>query len=329
MANKDIIVIGASLGGIEVLKELVSGLPQNLPASVFIVQHIAPDGPGLLPHILAKAGPLPVSHPTDKEPIKRGHIYVAPPDYHLLVDKDFVRLTRGPKENRSRPSIDALFRAAAYSYGTRTIGVVLTGLLDDGMAGLWAVKDRGGLAIVQDPEDAYAPSMPTSALQNVEVDYCLRRGEIAPLLAHLSQTRATEEGGALVSDQMKLEVAIAKENTGIKKGLQDLLEPSNYTCPECHGVLLQLQEGTHIRFRCHTGHAYSVGSLLTESAEAIEDALWEAIRALEERILFLWQLADQHRNQHQDQAAEELLTKAQALQQKADIIRQVVMGNKD
>src|SRR5262245_29352067 len=140
MDNRDIIVVGSSYGGIEALKTIVKGLPSDLPASVFVVQHTAPNGPGLLPEILGRVGSLPGLHTTDQQPIERRHIYVAPPDHHLLIEKGFIRLTRGPKENRSRPSVDTLFRTAAYSYGPRVVGVVLTGMLDDGTAGLWAVK---------------------------------------------------------------------------------------------------------------------------------------------------------------------------------------------
>ena len=188
MANKDIIVIGASFGGVEALKMLVSGLPKGFHASVFLVQHRTSHAPSLLPEILMKAGPLPASSPADFEPIEQGHIYVAPPGYHMILERGLVRLMRGPKESRARPAIDALFRSAAYAYGLRVVGVVLTWLLKDGTAGLWAVKDRGGTAIVQDPEEAIAPSMPQSALQNVAVDYCLPLGEIAPLLAQLAST---------------------------------------------------------------------------------------------------------------------------------------------
>lgn len=191
MANKDIIVIGASFGGVEALKVLVSGLPKGFQASIFLVQHRTSHVPSLLSEILMKAGPLPASSPADFEPIERGHIYVAPPDYHMMLELGLVRLIRGPKENRVRPAIDALFRSAANAYGPRVVGVVLTGQLYDGTAGLRAVKDRGGTAIVQDPEGAIAPSMPQNALQNVPVDYCLPLSEIAPLLAQLASTSAS------------------------------------------------------------------------------------------------------------------------------------------
>jgi two-component system chemotaxis response regulator CheB len=163
-------------------------LPKGFHASVFLVQHRTSHAPSLLPEILMKAGPLPASSPADFEPIEQGHIYVAPPDCHMMLERGLVRLAHDPKEKHVRPAIDALFRSAAYAYGPRVVGVVLTGMLNDGTAGLWAVKDRGGTAIVQDPEGATAPSMPQSALQNVAVDYCLPLGEIAPLLAQLAST---------------------------------------------------------------------------------------------------------------------------------------------
>jgi two-component system, chemotaxis family, protein-glutamate methylesterase/glutaminase len=185
MANKDIIVIGASYGGIDALRVIVSGLPVGFPASVLLVQHCSPTAPCILPQILMDAGPLPASFPADFDPLKPGHIYVAPPDYHLMLEPGLVRVTHGPKENHFRPAINVLFRSAARAYGSRIVGVVLTGYLYDGTAGLRAVKDHGGIAIVQDPEEAIASSMPHSVLQNVDVDYCLSLGEIAPLLTRL------------------------------------------------------------------------------------------------------------------------------------------------
>jgi two-component system, chemotaxis family, protein-glutamate methylesterase/glutaminase len=252
MANKNIIVIGASYGGVEAMKELVGGLPERFPATIFFVQRLSPTAPSALPKILANAGPLPISFPADFEPLKSGHIYVAPPDHHLLIEQGHVRLTRGPKENGFRPSIDALFRSAAYAYGPRVVGVVLTGMLDDGTAGLRAVKDRGGTAIVQDPKEAAAPSMPQSAMQYVEVDYRLPLSGIAPMLNELAHTPVAEEGAYAVSERMKIEVEIAKEDTATDKGIQNLFEASNYTCPECQGVLPQLKEEGILRFRCQS-----------------------------------------------------------------------------
>ena len=303
---------------------LVGGLPENFPATILLVQHLDPVSPSLLPEILANAGPLQVSIPRDIEPLKPGHIYVAPPDRHLLLEQGHVRLTRGPKENRFRPSIDALFRSAAYAYGPRVVGVILTGLLDDGAAGLWAVKDRGGTAIVQDPKEAAAPSMPQSAMQYVKVDHRLPLSDIAPLLNELAYTPAVKEGAYPVSERMKIEVEIAKENAAIDKGIQNLFEPSNYTCPECHGVLLQLKEGVILRFRCHTGHAYSAPTLLEEGEEGVEDSLWGAVRSLEERVLLLRQFAEHLESNNRSANAAALLQEVERTKRKAEFVRQAV-----
>jgi two-component system, chemotaxis family, protein-glutamate methylesterase/glutaminase len=306
------------------METLVGGLPANFPATILFVLHLNPTAPSLLPKILAAAGPLPVSFPEDIEPLKSGHIYVAVPDYHLLLEQGHVRLTRGPKENRFRPSIDALFRSAAYAYGPRVVGVILTGLLDDGTAGLWSVKDRGGTAIVQDPKEAAAPSMPESALKNVKVDYCLPLRDIAPVLNELAHTPAAKEGAYTMSERMKVEVEIAKENAAIDKGIQDLFEPSNYTCPECHGVLLQLKEGAILRFRCHTGHAYSATTLLEDGETGVEGSLWGAIRSLEERVLMLRQFAEHLENNDRGADAAALLQEIDKTKRKAEFVRKAV-----
>src|ERR1043166_4920194 len=260
---KDIIVIGASSGGIEALRVLVGALPADLPASLFVVMHTAPESPALLADILHHFGRLPATSATDGERIRPGTIYVAPPDRHLLVEPNRVRVTRGPKENRFRPAIDPLFRSAAQTYGPRVIGVILTGYLDDGTAGLWTVKQLGGTTIVQDPSDALIPFMPQNALAHVKVDYCLPLAEIAPLLVRLT-SETEEEGVYSVPKEVEIEVNIAKEQKALEAGVLQLGEPSNYACPECHGVLLELKEGSLWRFRCHTGHASSIQSLLAD-----------------------------------------------------------------
>jgi two-component system chemotaxis response regulator CheB len=322
--TKDIIVVGASVGGIDALRTIVGGLPKDFPAAVFIVLHTAPEAPGILADILDRAGVLPAAFAADGERIEPGRIYVAPPDRHLVIEPNRVRVTRGPKENRFRPAVDPLFRSAAQVYGPRVIGVVLTGYLDDGTAGLWAVKRLGGTAIVQDPHDALAPSMPASAMRQVRVDHCLPVGEIAPLLVSLTTAPLEEEGGYEVPKEMDIEVSIAKEQTALDAGVLKLGEPSNYACPECHGVLLQLQEEKRIRFRCHTGHAYSVDSLLAEITEGVEDSLWNAIRSIEESLLLLRHMAE-HLGGANGHTADEFLARAQEAQRRADLVRQAVM----
>lgn len=325
MANKDIIVIGTSAGGIEALRVLVGALPADLNASIFVVLHTAAHSLGVLPEILERAGPLRASNATDWEPIKSGHIYVAPPDYHLLLERSgYVRITRGPKENRFRPAVDPLFRSAAYAFGARVIGVVLTGWLDDGTAGLWAVKERGGTAIVQNPENALAPSMPLNAIKHVEVDHCVSLPELAPLLVQLVSTPAEEKGVKPVSEQLEIEVQIALEKPGLECGIMRWGNASVFACPECHGTLLQLKEGSSLRFRCHTGHAYSIESLLAEFTEKTEASLWSTIRALEENILLLNQMASHLSSHDHAGAAQALLKKADDSQRRAAIVRQAV-----
>lgn len=325
MPARDIIVIGASVGGIEALRTISGGLPKDLPAAVFVVLHTSPEAPGILADILDRAGALPASFAADGEHILPERIYVAPPDHHLIVEPNRVRLTRGPKENRFRPAVDPLFRSAAQVYGPRVIGVILTGYLDDGTAGLWAVKQLGGTTVVQDPHDALAPSMPASAMRQVRVDHCLPVEEIAPLLVSLTGQPFEEEGVYEVPKAMDIEVRIAKEDTALDAGVLKLGEPSNYTCPECHGVLLQLKEEKHIRFRCHTGHAYSVESLLAEITEGVEDSLWNAIRSVEESVLLLSHMAEHLAGSEDGHTAEEFLARAQEAQRRADLVRRAVM----
>src|SRR5262245_45187073 len=218
MMTHDIIVIGASAGGVTACKQLVRGLPLDLAAAVFIVHHIPPYAPSHFPEILAYAGTLPVQHGVDGEPIRRGRIYVAPPDFHLLLGATHLRLTQSPKENRFRPAIDPLFRSAAYAFGPRVTGVILSGALADGTAGLWAIKDRGGLAVVQHPDEAQQASMPLSALQHVEIDYCVPTAELAPLLVELSHQPLVAREEKLMSKELEIETKIGLQQERLAAG---------------------------------------------------------------------------------------------------------------
>ena len=323
---KDIVVVGASAGGIEALRVLVGKLPADLPASLFIVLHTAPDAPSMLADILDRSGRLPALTPKNGERIRPGTIYVAPPDRHLLIEPNRVRVTRGPKENRFRPAIDPLFRSAAQTYGPRVVGIILTGYLDDGTAGLWTVKQLGGTAVVQDPADALVPYMPLNAVTHVKVDYCLPLEEIAPLLVRLTTEAVEEKGAYQVAKEVEIEVNIAKEQKALDAGVLQLGEPSNYACPECHGVLLQMREGTLFRFRCHTGHAYSIESLLTDITEKMDDALWNSIRAFEEGELFMRHMAQHLDHGENSQSAESILKRADETKRRANLMRQAA-GN--
>jgi len=284
MTDTRIVVIGTSAGGLDALRTILANLPADFAAPIAIVMHTAAGSPEVLAGILDRAGPLPAIAVTGVEPLNPATIYVAAPDYHLIVEPGRVRATRGPKENRFRPAIDPLFRSAAQVYGPGAVGVILTGNLDDGVAGLWTLKQLGGTAIVQDPADALYASMPESALRQVRVDHCVPVAEMAPLLAAVV-TESRGRGEFAVPDETRIEVDIAKERHPIDAGLEAIGEPSCYACPECHGVLLRLKADGPARFRCHTGHAYSAESLMAEIDEKVDEALWNAIRALEEATL--------------------------------------------
>jgi two-component system chemotaxis response regulator CheB len=326
MPKKDIIVIGASAGGIEALRALAGALPENLSASVFVVLHTSPESPSMLAGILDRSGPLPATHAKDGERIRPGRIYVAPPDRHLLIEPGVMRTTRGPRENRFRPAVDPLFRSAAQTYGPRVVGIILTGYLDDGTAGLRAVKQLGGTAVVQDPDDAPVPFMPQNALAQVKVDYCLPLAEIAPLLVRLTTETAEEEGAYPVPKKVEIEVNIAKEQRPLDAGVLELGEPSNYACPECHGVLLQMKDGTLFRFRCHTGHAYSLESLLADITEKMDDALWNSIRAFEEGELFMRHMAEHLGEGQHNHSAESFLERAEEAKRRANLMRQAALN---
>jgi len=323
MPGKDIVVIGTSAGGINALQTLLAALPAEFPAAMFIVLHSSADAPGVLAPLLDAAGPLPVTYARHGDSIEPRRVYVAPPDHHLIIVPGKVELSRGPRENRFRPAIDPLFRSAAQTYGPRVIGVILTGGLDDGTNGLLTIKQLGGTAVVQDPSEALAPSMPLSALRHVKVDYTVRLAELAPLLVRLAATPADAvEGGFAVPEKVKIEVNIARENNAREAGVWSLGEPSKYACPECHGVLLQIDGSAPLRFRCHTGHAYTMESLLSEMDEVIEDSLWNAIRALEERAMLI-----QHASQVHEKG-DRLLESAEETQRRADLVRQAVLDTR-
>ncbi|GEJ55488.1 chemotaxis protein CheB [Anaeromyxobacter diazotrophicus] len=266
----DIVVVGASAGGVEALSTLVSQLPRDLPAAVFVVQHLAPAFPSALPELLSRRGGPRAVHPVHGEEIVPGRIYVAPPDNHLLVRPGYVHVVRGPKENGHRPSVDALFRSASAAYGPRVVGVVLTGHLDCGTAGLLSVKARGGIAVVQDPDDAAAPEMPASAIQYVAVDHVARLPELPSLLERLVAEPVTSSRPA------RQPVALG-ELEGEEPGL-----PAEIVCPQCQGSLTLGEVGGFQVFRCHVGHAFSFESLAIEQSEEVERALWAAVRSLEE-----------------------------------------------
>jgi two-component system, chemotaxis family, protein-glutamate methylesterase/glutaminase len=328
MQGRDIVVIGASAGGVEALRLLVGGMPADYPGSLFIVMHTAPDSPGVLAQILDRAGPLHAVSATNREPIRPGYVYVAPPDVHMLLEPGRMRLTHGPRENRFRPAIDPLFRSAAQVFGPRVVGVILTGGLDDGTSGLWAVKRLGGVAVVQDPDEAFMPSMPLSALGQVEADYTLRLAEMPPVLARLASKSVAEQGGYEMPEELDIEVKIAKAEDALGAGITKLGTPSIFTCPECHGTLLQLKENGRPRYRCHTGHAYSSDSLLSELTESVEETLWTAIRTIAESAMLMRHMAE-HVRESDDATAERFIEKARDAERRGELVRQAVFDHEN
>jgi two-component system chemotaxis response regulator CheB len=325
MPARDLIVIGGSAGSLDALKILVKGLPPNLPAALCITRHITPHAPNVLPKILARDAALPTASAVDGEELRPGRIYVAPPDHHLLVVPGYVRVTRSPAENRFRPAIDPLFRSAAVAYGRRVVGVIRSGGLDDGTAGLWAVKQRGGIAVVQNPQEAQHPSMPQSAMTYVPVDHCLSAADSAPLLVHLVQEVVEEGGTAPVTDELSIETRIAMEDNALESGLMRVGQLTPFTCPECHGTLLQLKAGRFLHFRCHVGHAFSARSLLADLSKALDDAFWNTLRALEESIMLMQHIAEHLRVEQDPQTADLFMRRAQETQKRAELVRQIVM----
>ena len=323
MATKDIVVIGASAGGMGALEKLVAGLPRDLPAAVFVVWHLSPGVRSVLSAVLTKAGTLRAATPNDGDSIEHGRIYVAPNDHHMLLERGYIRVTKGPKENRFRPAIDPLFRSAAYVYGPRVIGVVLTGALDDGTAGLWTIKLRGGTAVVQDPAEAAINSMPLNALRNVEVDHKLPVAEIGPLLGRLVEQSAPAARAISPEEQSKTrhEIRIAREENALEENVMEFGQLSPLTCPECHGVLTQLREGRIVRVRCHTGHAFSANTLLESNAEQVEARLWDAVRALDETVMLLNTLGEELTRSGELRAAELCFESARRAHERSRPIR--------
>ena len=291
MAGHDIIVVGTSAGGIEVLCQMVRGLPAGFPASFFVVCHFPTGVRSDLPEILSREGPLLATHAVDAEPFDPGHIYVAPPDWHLNIGPDRrMRLSKAARENRHRPAVDPLFRSAARSFGSKVIGVILSGMLSDGVAGLMAVRAAGGLAVVQDPNDAIFAGMPQNAVKIAGADHVVKAVDIAPLLTALVQSQAapnrSDEVDPIDEMQRIVEADMDHQSFDGRRG-----EVSIFTCPECGGALWQTVQPELIQFRCHVGHLYNGEILLAEQSEALEAALWTAIRTFREQSILARQMA--------------------------------------
>lgn len=319
---RDIVVIGCSAGGVEALPRILQQLPVDLAASVFIVQHMAPTNSPYLVRILARASKLPVTWAEQGGRVERGQVLVAPPDAHMLVHDAHVQLTRGARENHARPSIDKLFRSAAVSYGSRVIGVLLTGMLDDGVAGLRAIREAGGLVIVQDPLDAAYPELPARAVGAVPPDRTLPLDAIGLAIA----SAVGEQVTALAAPRdLALEASIDREGATSPDKLGTLGAQTALACPECHGPLWELGGENLRRYRCYLGHVVTAGELLSATTVEVEAALWSAVRALNDRANTLETLATDSRKIGNGQCAEGYASRAREARKQADIARRFMI----
>lgn len=327
-----VVIAGASAGGVEALVELVRSLPADFPHPMLVVLHVSPTGTSVLPAILSRACRLPVGAPADGEELRPGHVYVAPPDNHMVVEDSRLRLSQAPRENGHRPAIDPTMRTAASAYDGRTIGIVLSGSRDDGTAGLMAIKASGGTAIVQDPDEALYPAMPLSAMAHVEPDAIL---PIAAM-AHWILERNPQTNRAPVSsnpprnpteptEDLRLEVV----DSGDDPPRTAPGEGTRYTCPDCGGVLFERQEGQLDRFECSVGHVFSIESLSSAQAEALESALWAAVRALEDRAALLKRLAGRARETEQQRSAGAFERQAEEALERAKTIREAIQRSSE
>lgn len=319
MANRDILAIGTSAGGFEALRFLAAKLPPDLDASVLVTIHLSSRFPSTLDAILSGPGRLAASFAADGDLLERRHIYIAPPERHLIVDGQHLRLGSGPRENSSRPAIDPMFRSAAVCCGVRSVGVVLTGTLGDGASGLRALKLCGGLTVVQDPGDAAYPEMPATALSHAEPNYVMDLAGMPGLLQSLvRQPVGTTQS---VPEGLSREVAIAREGLSSMREMDQLGRRSVMACPECQGVLWEIEDGDLIRYRCHVGHAYTAELLSVALDESLRRALASALRALEERSALARRLSDEETVAGRSGLAKAWASRERELQKEAEVIR--------
>lgn len=316
-----VIVIGTSTGGLEALKAVLSGLPANFPGAVLVAMHVG-SHPSALPRLLGTNCALAVRHAQHLDRIEPGSILIAPPDKHLIVDGQQVRLSHGAKENHSRPAIDPLFRSAAMSFGSKTIGVILTGDLDDGTVGLQAIEAHGGQTIVQDPLDAVAPSMPLSAIEYVRVDFILPLAAISDTLVDLVQQSDLPEPATMGTEDK--DASTQKSGASAIESMQAQGELSPFTCPECHGALWLMNPHPE-QYRCHTGHTYTAQTMAAAQDRGIEEAIWAAVRALNEKEALLNRFTQEANKHNRDAAASEYLKTAEQVRRNAEVLRGILV----
>lgn len=321
--GRRLVVVGGSAGSIAVLHRIAAALPADFPADILAVVHLSPTHPSDLGSVLARASPLEVRFARNGDPIAHGRILLAPPNFHLLVRDSRLELSHGPKENLARPAIDPLFRTAAASWGPGVIGAVLSGRLDDGTAGLRAVKQAGGIAVVQDPAEAENPDMPQSALDFAEVDHVVPSDQLAGLLDRLARTPAAARGGipASIRDESRM-----NWHRGSSEAAEDDLgKRSTLTCPECGGVLWNINDGHLLRYRCHTGHAYSAKAIDAAQGNALENALWASVRVHRERVALAREVITKALRMGNHRMAETWQRRAEAYDRDADVILSLLL----
>lgn len=323
LAKHDVVVIGASAGGVEAISRVVGDLPRDLQASVLVVLHIS-RGKSYMPEILSRAGRLRASHPDDGDTLEYGRLYVAPPDHHLIVESGHVRVAHTASENGVRPAVDPLFRSAARVYGGRVIGVILTGTLDDGTAGIAAVRAGGGVTIVQDPEEAFAPGMPQNAIASGCVDHVLPLRDVGVLVGALVQEDAPARLPSADHPHLRpMEPDLATMPLALR-GSDRPGVPTVFSCPECHGTLWEADDHNLLRFRCRVGHVYSPESMIAAQTDEVDRALWTALRTLEERAALAHRLAERGRNRRQRWLDEAFTTRARETEVEAGHIRDLL-----
>jgi two-component system, chemotaxis family, protein-glutamate methylesterase/glutaminase len=335
VSQRDTLVVGASAGGVSALRTLLAGLPSDFPARVLVVLHVPPSGVNALASVLARSSPLQVRSAANQDRLEPGLVLVARPDHHLVVIDDVVMLTRGPRENGHRPAVDVLFRSAAKALGPRTIAAVLSGSLDDGSAGLRAIRSRGGLGIVQDPADAQYAGMPSNAIQAADPEYVVPVAEMPALLLKLVGTRAPDLTPAAGTDDdptddafseqlLSTEVAMAEMTASAFQESDRPGTPAGLSCPDCQGTLFTIDDGDFLRFRCRVGHAWSAQSLLAEHRTAVESALWMALRALEEKAALCVNMSDRAQTSGAPLSARRFGEQANEAKDAAETLRELI-----
>lgn len=322
--TRDVVVVGASAGGVGSLREFVARLDPTLPAAVLVVLHLPPSGPSMLASILDKSGPLPVVTAADRDALEHGRIVVAPPDHHLVVTDAHSTITRGPHENGTRPAVDVLFRSAARACGPRVVGVILSGALDDGTAGMEAIRQRGGAVLAQSPDDAAYPSMPSSVIQNVGADMIGTAAELADMVNDLARTPARTEAQSTPSRLLTREVQIADMQLGVFDDPDRPGQAAGFSCPDCNGSLFQIHDGDLVRFRCRVGHAWSSLALMAAQSESLDSALWMALRSLEDKAALSDQLADRAAERGNTLSRQRFLEKAAEARRSARVLQRLL-----